>query len=430
MKRFRAYVDHLKVLLGDARQAQSVELHPQIAAALDGQPKRELRRIVPLARRRAAGAFFTGPELAKTLLSQIPVSEMHDKIVFDPTCGVGDLLLQTALHLPVEETLQQTLIAWGTCLAGTDIHETFVQATRLRLALLAINRGARSSPSTRLAVTSSFPMIRVGNALIETSLYQTADLILLNPPFNLRQAPKDCSWATGTITAAALFCEHAIKSVGAGAAIHTILPDVLRSGSRYSHWREFVSNNCVPVRLAPFGQFEPAVDVDVFIGHFQKGPCTSPRATWWPQSTRHKRTVLANFFDVTVGTVVPFRDKCIGPSRHYIHAQSLPRWERIDSITETRRYNGKVIQPPFVAIRRTSRPDDHFRAVATVVAGNKPVAVENHLIVCQPHDGTIKSCSALMRQLKTIQINKWLNRRIRCRHLTVTAIRELPITFS
>ena len=93
---------------------------------------------------------------------------------------------------------------------------------------------------------------------------------------------------------------------------------------------------------------------------------------------------------------------------------------------QSRRHEGKVYKPPFVVIRRTSRPGHPYRAAATVIAGKEAVAVENHLIVCEPKAKTLKMCKKLMTQLKTQTINKFLDERIRCRHLTVGAVAAIP----
>ena len=97
-----------------------------------------------------------------------------------------------------------------------------------------------------------------------------------------------------------------------------------------------------------------------------------------------------------------------------------------DSLTNNRKYTGRTFQPPFVVVRRTSRPDDKFRAVATVIVGHELVAVENHLMVLLPKDNKLSSCKKLLSVLKSEETNKWLNERIRCRHLTVNALKNVP----
>ena len=93
---------------------------------------------------------------------------------------------------------------------------------------------------------------------------------------------------------------------------------------------------------------------------------------------------------------------------------------------ESRRFEGKTHKPPFVAIRRTSRPEHPYRAAATIIGGDGPVAVENHLIVCEPRDGRLTTCRTLLKQLKSDRVNQHLNTRIRCRHLTVGAVAAIP----
>jgi hypothetical protein len=99
----------------------------------------------------------------------------------------------------------------------------------------------------------------------------------------------------------------------------------------------------------------------------------------------------------------------------------------VTRISEKRRHEGLAYKPPFVVLRRTSRPGHPYRAAATVILGTKPVAVENHLIVCEPHDKSAETCRALMKQLHTQRVNDFLDQRIRCRHLTVGAVAAIPV---
>jgi hypothetical protein len=78
-------------------------------------------------------------------------------------------------------------------------------------------------------------------------------------------------------------------------------------------------------------------------------------------------------------------------------------------------------------VRRTSSPSDPHRAVATVVLGKRPVAVENHLIVLLPKNKTLRACRQAMRLLRDDSTDKRLDRTMRCRHLTVEAVASLPI---
>ena len=165
----------------------------------------------------------------------------------------------------------------------------------------------------------------------------------------------------------------------------------------------------------------------MFILVVTKGAPAKPIARrWWKTKRKRQNSSVADFFDVHVGSVVPHRHGKVGHSYPYIHARSAPAWVRMNRIAEERRFKGTTFTTPFVVIRRTSRPEDEFRAVATLITHPGSVAVENHLIVCRPKDGTIKECEKLIRLLKTKETNALLNERIRCRHLTVPAIRDLP----
>jgi len=85
-----------------------------------------------------------------------------------------------------------------------------------------------------------------------------------------------------------------------------------------------------------------------------------------------------------------------------------------------------VISPPFVVIRRTSSPSDNPRARATIIRGNQSVAVENHLIALKPKSGYVRDCQKLTKMLAKPATDIFLNQRIRCRHLTVSAVKDIP----
>jgi hypothetical protein len=55
------------------------------------------------------------------------------------------------------------------------------------------------------------------------------------------------------------------------------------------------------------------------------------------------------------------------------------------------------------------------------------VLVENHLLICQPIDERAPSCEELLDVLADPATSAWLDARIRCRHLTVRALRDVPM---
>ena len=58
---------------------------------------------------------------------------------------------------------------------------------------------------------------------------------------------------------------------------------------------------------------------------------------------------------------------------------------------------------------------------------NEYIAVENHMIIASPKSGKVEDCIALLNILKSRETNDFLNNRIRLRHLTVSAIKDIPI---
>src|SRR5947199_205816 len=64
-----------------------------------------------------------------------------------------------------------------------------------------------------------------------------ARVLLLNPPYGRVQAPDSVDWASGSVSEAGIFAEHALAKLGDNSRFCAILPDVLRSGSRYHAWR-------------------------------------------------------------------------------------------------------------------------------------------------------------------------------------------------
>ena len=421
MKAFSPYVRQLHSLLNGLTPPRMSEgEQQQVRAILDGEPGEFLRNAVPLEARRAAGAFFTGSDMAAKVLPATALRGLSKARILDPACGVGDLLIRCARFIPVRKTLPETLEFWGTRLSGYDLQAEFISATRARLVLMAIERGVKFDGRALPPLNTLFPDIRVGDGL--SALSSTgATHIVMNPPFTLSEAPKGTDWASGMITKAATFMATAVANAPAGAKIVAILPDVLRSGSRYLHWRRFIERHAKVESVDVLGQFDPHADVDVFaMSAHVRVPAN------WNVTSRPSTTAIENLFSVYVGPVVPFRDPYRGPRRAYITVPMLKAWGVHDAAGRYRKYAKRTFKPPFVAVRRTSRPNDRFRAVGTIIVGSRRVAVENHLLVLVPHDGTLARCRELLKLLQSPQTNEWLNQRIRCRHLTVTALRDLP----
>jgi hypothetical protein len=426
MQPFSEYVSTLRDLVADQLSTPAVEPPDAVLAALDGQPSRELRRLVPLVERRADGAFFTGSALAKQVVAHFLSTPTPNLIVCDPACGAGDLLIAASQRLPIYPNLESTLRLWGMVLRGYDIHEQFIEATRLRLVLAAISRGARSRRATAGSLTALLSGIRVSNGLAPS--FDDVNVVLVNPPYGSRQAPAGCNWASGLVSDAAVFTHDLVEKLPCAAKITAILPDVLRTGTRYAKWRAAMERQLYIDTLKVVGIFDRWADVDVFLLHAAKRAKNSKNDTearWWSQAASQRR--VRDKFEVNVGAVVPHRDRALGPWRKYIHARTISKLQTYDiSKAPSRRFDRTTFRPPFVAIRRTSRPDDQIRAVATIILGSADVAVENHLIVASPRNGSLADCEALLEVLRHDSTTTWLNERIRCRHLTVGTVADIP----
>jgi hypothetical protein len=416
---FEPYVSELESLARMALDLGPLALVDQLPRLLDGDPSRVLLGSTTSAQRRAMGAFFTPGSIAMQV-----VDAVSDHPVLDPACGAGDLLLAAARHLPVEASTDETLSAWGCAIHGIDVEEVFIRAARARLVLLAVSKtGLPSAAGSN--VSDQFPNLTVGDYLSHTGSART---IVLNPPFFRVPAPKDCDWSTGAVSAAALFAARAIEQAEVGTRLMAILPDVLRSGSRYAGWRAFVASKVADVDVRVLGRFASSADVDVFALRCVVDPGASGGISWTATSQSTMRR-LADSFSVGVGPVVPHRHSGHSREAAYLPVANAPAWDEVATTNLPKRmFDGRLIRPPFVAVRRTSAPGDHQRAIATLVTGPSPVAVENHLLVLEPHArDKRRSCEQLIQSLRDPRTTAWLNRRIRCRHLTTQAMRELPL---
>ncbi|MFT5622303.1 MAG: hypothetical protein ACI9FZ_000223 [Bacteroidia bacterium] len=403
-----------------------VDWDVKVDAALNGQAGAELRRVSSLEVRREFGVFFTGSELGAKLL-ELCTTFNQNSVIYDPTCGAGDLLVAAARKLPLKRNLNATLTQWGKQLYGTDLHREFIQGARTRLVLLARQRH-QSDSKLKSTPAQFFPGIKVGNGLQQARLFKKATHLLLNPPFGVEQVAEDCGWASGKMTLAAEFVAKALEYSNEGVQLFAILPEVLRSGSFSENWQKYIEQLSEIRKVQPYGIFDASADIDVFLLHsIRAKPGHAIQTVPWSPLTAEEQVTLGDLFEVRVGTVVPHRDEEVGDSYPYIHARSVPAWATVTEFEESRLHTGRLFQPPFVVIRRTSRAEHRYRAAATIIAGEVPVAVENHLIVCIPRDQSIDSCRQLVEQLKLPNTNEYLNERIRCRHLTVRAIKQIPI---
>ncbi|HXI23443.1 MAG TPA: N-6 DNA methylase, partial [Pyrinomonadaceae bacterium] len=380
---FEAYTKQLEALAIDRLRAESPgeNLKNAVTVALDGGSSAALRRIVPIDKRRELGAYFTPSSLANETVQAFQEDVPTSVTFMDSACGAGDLLLAAARLLPVRRTLSETLAVWNTQLVGFDLREEFVRAAKVRLLLLAIERGCTVDLKSIPPNTKFFPLLTNGNGLDDTVDYTGITHITINPSFSKQNAPEGCTWATEKVSSAAVFLYDCVSRAIAGTKIVAILPDVLRSGSNYSKWRSEIVKRATIEEVKIIGTFDRWTDVDVFLIRLTVGTARAEASTqWWNGLRNSQDMTIGDRFEVEVGRVVPHRDLKKGPWWPYIYSRVVPQWQTVREFPNHRRFAGKVFRPPFVVVRRTSRPGDQYRAVGSVICGKKKVAVENHLM--------------------------------------------------
>ena len=427
MDKYTPYLDYLDSLLAKlAEPLENDDIITRIDDALDGQPAQELRRLVSLSELRTSGAFFTGSKLSQFAVKSFADTIDDRSVILDPACGTGDLLIACATRLREYNDLATTLKGWGAQIMGRDIYPEFIQVAKARLLLTAFRNNI---PDKCIVpkVQETFPKIDSGCGMTDLDAFKAATHIVVNPPFGLVDAPEGCDWTSGKANAAAIFMEACVAHANLGTRIAAVLPDVLRSGSRYAKWRRFIETRSRVHRIELHGRFDRWTDVDVFVLDIEiQEESTGSNGFQWNRPKRSTPASVGEWFEVCIGPVVDYRDPHQGAWHPFVHARNLPRWQIVREVSQNRRFRGRVIVPPFVAVRRTSRPGDKFRAVGTIVNTENPVAVENHLLVLRPKDGTVNACRELLNVLRNPQTTQWLDQYICCRHLTVAALADLP----
>jgi SAM-dependent methyltransferase len=423
MKEYKCFVDHLVSEIHRFHKLDRTLWIDDARKYLDGAASVELRRLVELETRRESGAFFTDSRMAQVVLDLINSSIEATSVVYDPACGAGNLLLAAA------NLFQQKypLLNVDKSILGTDIHIEFIEAARARLRINNIIQNIDQGSSVNEAINGS---VIVADGLVENEFYRIATHIVANPPFNLIDSGNSFNWAKGKVSAAAIFMSKIISFVKPGTKIVALLPDVLRSGSRYQKWRQEIESACEVDENILLGQFDKYADVDVFALSLTKKNQA--------KELNHKRrtiqaqdyligTRVEDLFDVCVGPVVDNRDPHTGTSLQYVVSRGLKGWDEIGQFDKVRRHSGKSFESPFIVIKRTSRVGDSSRAIASIINSPAPVYVDNHLIILTPKNGSLEECRSVLRVLQNNTVDNWINEQIRCRHLTVKVVSKIPL---
>ena len=294
-----------------------------LSTLLDGEAGVKLRETVPLGIRRDRGAFFSNSRLRSVALDNWPRGIKLIPPVIDPAVGAGDLLLEVAQHLPVDEDLVRTLERWRLILHGRDLEPAFVRLAKARLVLLAASRGAAVKGAAGMSLDDVLPEICVGDGIEVLRSGWSGGHIVMNPPFTYVPADQEIPWSSGRTSLAAIFLSTALQNAQPGTRLTAILPDVIRTGSRYDRLRSAVSRRLRSLVAEPYGQFDPWTDVDVFIlrGVVGGNASSEPLGQWWDGPTGRR---LGDSFNVVVGPVVPHRDVESGSPQPYLHARAIP----------------------------------------------------------------------------------------------------------
>lgn len=430
---FAAYLTYREelasVLLGTDAEASSI--NEQAAAHLDGLPYQRLRQGIPVEVRRSYSTFFTSSALRTRLVAPYQNLVSTGAAVLDPACGAGDLLLAAIGALPRTWTAAKLRRHVAARFHGRELVPVLAEVARDRLQLAVAMVTHSGYPPT----TISLPKVRAGDGLGADVEYARAELVLLNPPYGRVVLPQSEDWGEGLTSEAAPFTLGVLRRCQAGTYVAAILPDVLRSGSRYRKWRDQVEKVADVEQVEVIGLFDAWTDIDVFIMHMRvrawQGAPRAGRSNAWcgDLHAEPSAVALADVADVSVGDVVPHRHPEAGPSVPYLSVHSAPIGATVRS-APTRRFAGRLHQAPFVAVRRTSAPTRGrgSRIATSIVDGQLGlVAVENHLIVVKPRVDGIEACLQLSKQLTHPSVTAWLEGRLRTRHLTKQAMLEIPM---
>lgn len=387
--------------------------------------------LIPQEIRTSQGIFFTGDQIADKIALSLSEEVSRASSFFDPSCGAGNLILAIAKRYPLKGRVLETIKFWGEKFGGCDLSESFILATKLRLIALALQRHGlqRVSRSDLDIYLSLFTLFEVADYLGSTFGGQF-DCIVANPPFGHITAPGDIEWSSGRTQQAGVFIAQALNLAKHGQKIVAVLPDVLRSGTRYRKWRHMVEQRSAKVDVEIYGQFSKTVDVDVFVLSICVGDegLRSVIDEWQPTLRKLTKNCikLSALFDVRVGPVVPHRLSGKGKLVPYLTTHDAPPFAAVNKLPAIN-FAGTLYEPPFVVVRRTSSPSDKARLVPTLVQGSKAIAVENHLIIIKPKNGSAKACLNLIEDFKEPRVTDWLNSVSRCRHLTTTILADVDI---
>lgn len=414
MESYSSYSKNLDLVISNhpERTLENTAFH------LNGGASFALKELIDIETIKNSGAFFTPISLAEQTVAMLSYKQIENGIL-DPSCGAGDLLIRCSEKLPIHDTLSKTLGYWGEIIGGYDIHQEFIDVAKKRLVLCALSRGCINDLN-EINYSAIFPKI-IKKDFFEVSKIETLTNIVMNPPFNQVTVDKEFEFSSGRVSLAGLFIDHFLNISNSNQNYVAILPDVIRSGTRYKKLRAKIEQKCKINTIEIKGRFSTDADVDVFI---VAGELSNNDNLTFAPAVDNDSLSISDLASVRVGSVVPHRDREEGEIVDYYTAKDIPN---LSPHFSQRKVKSTTFTPPFIAVRRTSSPSDKKRIIASIIEGKNPVALENHLIAVIPHDSRVATCKKILATLSTNDSVDFLNNQIRCRHLTVTAIKNIPL---
>lgn len=235
------------------REALRVEPVP-LSAAAEALLAREMGR----ARRRAAGVYFTPPDLAAAVvelgLLRGGVGRGELPRVFDPCAGAGAFLEAAALALAPRCSRVAAALLCG----GADLSADALAAARAALALVA-------GPQARAADLAALRFDQL-DSLWSSS--EPADLIVSNPPYGHVDDPRLAArWPAlrgGEIDRYAAFILRSLELARPGGTVALLVPDTWMWKSRGAPLRRAILDSADIAALVDLGKpFAAAKDTRV-----------------------------------------------------------------------------------------------------------------------------------------------------------------------
>lgn len=397
------------------------------------------------------GIVYTPPDMARAVLDTLPIEAIPPdrRLVFDPACGSGNLLVAAhdrlaslqSPQLALEEShsdLMQRIVGW-------DKDEFATEIARLSLLLHSLPLGNGWRIGRRDALSASGPT-------------PAPSVIVMNPPW---------SWGDQREVADA-FIQRALEWLAPGGLLAAILPGSFLS-HRARRARKDLEDRCdvfeiwhLPERTFPYTRGTPSV---VFARKTEnKAGVRIVRRVLPRQQRSEEQTALRRLYRFHRADVIAldYGDVHVGGSSEVKPLSSLadvvngpqfdpdaePKHGRLVRFYGQNRHvkplteimgNGDPVRFPDqfrrgrqlawlpaaqkIVTRAYSYPNNGWRLVAGVAAPGMVTGHSTHVI--RPHN--VDDFDALLAYLNSAPASVWMDQRSPGRNLTLESLRELPV---